>query len=73
MKKVVCLLFFMALFASCAVKRTYVRDYAQQIQLVKDNFPEIYDMYRQGTVIIVNVYTYEKDGKARVGITYHYR
>ena len=30
-------------------------------------------MYRQGTVVIVNVYTYEKDGKAKVGITYHYR
>ena len=73
MKKIVCLLCFVTLFASCAVKRTYVRDYAQQIQLVKDNFPEIYDMYRQGIVVIVNVYTYEKDGKAKVGITYHYR
>ena len=31
------------------------------------------DMYRQGIVVIVNVYTYEKDGKAKVGITYHYR
>ena len=30
-------------------------------------------MYRQGIVVIVNVYTYEKDGKAKVGITYHYR
>lgn len=31
------------------------------------------DMYRQGIVVIVNVYTYEKDGNANVGITYHYR
>ena len=73
MKKIVCLLFATALFSACAVKKTYVRDYTQQIQLVKENFPEIYDMYRQGTVIIVDVYTYEKDGRSRVGINYRYR
>ena len=30
-------------------------------------------MYCNGTVIIDNVYTYEKDGIERVGVNYHYR
>ena len=50
--------------------RTYIRDYGKQIELVKTNFPEIYDLYRRGSVIIDDVYTYEKDGKERVGIHY---
>ena len=73
MKKIVCLLSFVTVLFSCALNRTYIQDYGQQIKLIKINFPEIYDMYCNGTVIIENVYTYEKDGKERVGVNYRYR
>jgi len=73
MKKFACLLFLMAILSSCAVKKTYVHDYNQQIRLVKNNFPEVYNLYCNGDVIITDVYTYEKDGEDRVGIEYHYR
>lgn len=74
MKRLILLLSVIIMLTSCSVvKRTYVRDYGERIELVKTNFPEIYDLYRRGSVIIDDVYTYEKDGKERVGIHYHYR
>ena len=73
MKKFACLLLLITILSSCALNRTYVKDYSRQIQLIKRNFPEIYDMYCNGTVIIDNVYTYEKDGIERVRVNYHYR
>lgn len=75
MKKLILLLSVVTVLTACSVvvKRTYVRDYREQIELIKTNFPEIYDLYRQGAVIIDDVYTYEKDGKGRVHIQYHYR
>ena len=73
MKRLILLLLFFAVLTSCSETRTYIRDYGKQIELVKTNFPEIYDLYRRGSVIIDDVYTYEKDGKERVGIHYHYR
>lgn len=52
------------MLTSCSVvKRTYVRDYGERIELIKTNFPEIYDLYRRGSVIIDDVYTYEKMAK----------
>lgn len=75
MKKLILLLSVVTVLTACSVvvKRTYVRDYREQIELIKTNFPEIYDLYRQGVVIIDDVYTCEKDGKERVHIQYHYR
>ena len=74
MKKAILLLSAIIMFSSCSVmKRTYVRDYSARIELIKTNFPEIYELYCRGTVIIDDVYTYEKDGTERVGINYHYR
>ena len=35
---------------------------------MKANFPEIYELYRQGDVIITSVYTYEKDAEFAHGI-----
>ncbi len=61
------------ILTSCSVTRTYIRDYDKQIELIKTNFPEIYDLYRRGSVIINDVYTYEKDDKERVHISYYYR
>ena len=68
MKKLVFLLLIVIGFSSCVLNRTYISDYREQIRLMKANFPEIYELYRQGDVIITSVYTYEKDGQERVHI-----
>ena len=74
MKRLILLLSVIAMLTSCSVvKRAHVRDDGERIELIKTNFLEIYDLYRRGCVIIDNVYTYEEDGKERVGIHYHYR
>ena len=64
---------FCLLFAACALNRHYVTDYGEKMTLVKVNFPEIYDMYKRGQIIINEVYTYEKDGKELVHVNYIYR
>ncbi len=73
MKKIFLLLIVILSISSCATNRTYIQDYSQRVELVKTNFPEIYRLYCNGSVIINDVYTYEKDGHERVGINYHYR
>lgn len=76
MKKAL-LFFCMMLLPACGLanlfNRKYVRDYDERIELVKRNFPEIYDLYCRGAIILDDVYTYEKNGVERVGINYHYR
>ena len=55
------------------ILRIIVQDYSDQIELVRTNFPEIYELYCRESVVIDDVYTYVKDGRERVGINYHYR
>ena len=63
-----------AMLTSCSVvKRTYVRDYGERIELIKTNRPEIYELDRRRPVNIHHEYKKEKDGNERVGIHYHYR
>ena len=64
-------------FQSCASVKTnkvYINDYNEQMNIVKVNFPQIYDLYIQGKVIIDGVYTYtiKKTGEERVHISYRY-
>ena len=73
MKKFTYLLSLFVILSACTLQKTYIEDYGQRIQILKNHFPEIYDMYRNGTVIIDNVYTYEKDGEEKVRVSYHYR
>ena len=74
MNKLILLLSFIVVSASCStIKRTYIRDYDEQIELTKHNFSEIYNLYRRGAVIIDKVYKFEKEGKEHVGISDHYR
>ncbi len=74
MNKLILLLSFIVVSTSCStVKRTYIRDYDEQIEPTKQNFAEIYNLYRRGAVIIDKVYKFEKEGKEQVGIRYHYR
>ena len=72
-RTIVILLLGLLLFSSCAVNRTYIRDYGDRTQILRTHFPEIYDLYRQGVVIIDDLYEYEKDGKSRYNVSYHYR
>lgn len=61
---------------SCAItNKVIVRDYGEQMELIKINFPEIYDLYVEGKVIIDKVYTYDdkKTGTSRVHISYYYK
>lgn len=72
MKKLL-LLLLMAIcicFSSCATNRTYIHDYGEKIQKVKKLFPEIYELYRNGSIIIDQVYITHKDNV--VHIKYHY-
>lgn len=64
---------FSLMFAACVLNRHYVTDYSEQMELLSVNFPEIYDMYKRGQVIINEVYTYEKDGEERVHVNYRHR
>ena len=63
MKRLILLFSVITIFSSCSViKKTHIRDYSERIELIKTNFPEIYELYRRGEVVINDVYTYEKDG-----------
>ena len=73
MKRLILLFSVITIFSSCSViKKTHIRDYSERIELIKTNFPEIYELYRRGEVIN-DVYTYEKDGHEKVHINYYYR
>lgn len=54
--KLASLFIVIALFASCMTNRQYISDYGSRMNIVKTMFPEIYDLYRQGDVIIESVY-----------------
>ncbi len=50
-----------------------IKDYNERIELVKVNFPEIYNMFCNGLINITEVYTYPaKDGTERVHVTYEH-
>ena len=51
-----------------------VKDYRTQMELLQANFPEVYNLYRNGDVIIDEVFEYTgKDDSPKVHVTYHYR
>ena len=56
------------------MNKVYINDYNEQMELVRDNFPEFYNLYKQGRVKIYDVYKYtdKKTGKERVGVNYSY-
>lgn len=73
-KHVVVILLGCVVLCGCYPKGyVMIKDYQEQIELVRVNFPEIYDMYCNGLVNITQVYTYpSKNGGERVHIEYHY-
>ena len=54
--KLASLFIVIVLLASCMTNRQYISDYSSRMNIVKTMFPEIYDLYRQGDVIINSVY-----------------
>lgn len=60
---------------SSVSNRVVIKDYGEQMRLVKLNFPEIYNLYVNGKVEIEKVYTYDdkKTGTPRVHVSYRYR
>lgn len=79
MKKLFVLLLTVTMFCSCGtlLYQDYHRitDYNEQIELLKIHFPEIYDLYRNGDVVLSEMFEYtdRKTSKKRVHISYHYR
>jgi hypothetical protein len=72
-KQPILLLSIILLLSSCAVNKVHIKDYGEKMSIVRKHFPEIYDLHRQGTVIINELYEYEKDGESRYHISYRYR
>lgn len=56
-------------------KKAYVRDYDTQMELLKTNFPELYSLYRDGRIIIHDMYKFvnRRTGTVRVNVRYRYR
>ena len=50
-----------------------VDDTREQMNLLKINFPEVYELYTKGIVILTSIYKYTQEGVSKVGIKYHYR
>lgn len=52
-----------------------VRDYSDRMMVLSNHFPEIYTLYKNGDVVVDDVYSYtdRKTGNPHFGIKYHYR
>ena len=49
-------------------------DYSTMMKLLKENFPELYDLYRNGSIIVNSVSEYvDQDGDIRLNVSYRYR
>lgn len=83
MKKILTILVSLAMLTSCSFKipdsikyKDYkpVRDHNKQMELLRENFPEIYNLYREGEVVLDDIFEYsDRDGTPKVHISYHYR
>ena len=80
MKKVILILVIVNLITGCGLikytKPGYrnVKNYSERMELLQSNFPEIYGLYRQGDVVIDEMYQYyDRSGNPKVHVSYHYR
>lgn len=69
MKRILLLIIMACVLNGCAIN--YIRDYSEKMRVVQTHFPEIYELYKEGEVMIKDVYYNEKKG--RYHISYEYR
>ena len=43
------------------------------MRIVQKHFPELYELHRQGVVIIYDLYEYEENGTEKYNLSYRYR
>ena len=60
------------LTTSCKSNMVKVKNYSEEIDLLKRNFPEIYEQFRNGSVVIDGVYTYTDKNTGRDGVRVKY-
>lgn len=56
-------------------RNAYVQEFDTQMALLKDNFPELYTLYVNGSIVINNMYKYvdRNTGTIKVHVGYYYR
>lgn len=52
----------------------YITDYGEQMEVLKENFPELYELYCNGKIVINAIYEYVADnGNLKYHISYYHR
>lgn len=52
--------------------KEYITNYSEKMEVLRSNFPEIYNLYCNGKVVIDEMYYYKtKDGEPKIHIEYH--
>jgi hypothetical protein len=78
------LILTLALTSSCGImsellgyhfdhyEKEYIKDYSEQMDVLRSDFPEIYNLYCNGKIVINEMYHYKtKDGKSMTHIGYY--
>jgi len=77
MKKILVTILFITCISSCSneIHKTYITDYNDKMEILKTEFPEIYNLYKNGNIILGKMYTYEDtvSNKTKTHIKYRYR
>lgn len=54
--------------------KEYIKDYSEQMDVLRTGFPEIYSLYCNGKIVINEMYHYKtKEGKSMTHIGYYMR
>jgi hypothetical protein len=81
MKKLFILLVALLSLSSCSTSfwtgrpkdAVLITDFNQRMTALKDNFPELYNLFKQGKIVIDEMYMYNfKTGNPRVSVDYHH-
>ena len=75
MKKVFSLLIVLFTLLGCGTtNKIVIKEYPEQMGLLKTNFPEVYHLYENGEIILNKIYLYnDNDSIEKVHVSYRYR
>lgn len=74
LRTILILLFvYILLTTSCLTNKKSFSNYGERMFYAKLYFPELYELYTRGEIIITDVYKYEHKGEEKIGISYRYR